>query len=219
MTLASVSADVALWCSVEREWMRALADLRIEEWHTADAIGRSPSSEFSSWKAGDFIKAFDRLASKALFQFRHAHLTANSCSIVMDDYHRFRRDHPDFKKKPEAICVDVCVGGVNYADVPMVGPDETVPFVGVFFDENERFERTIRRVWQDRKKSRRHNLSPNHHCQQRQLSIYPSRSDCRSDRLDGPSSQFTVPGGRQCCGCAEHAGFSLLVREALHEGL
>jgi hypothetical protein len=155
LTLASVSADVSLWCSVEREWVRGLTDLGIEEWHTADAIGRTKNTEFQSWTPDDSVRAFNRLASEALFPFRDAHLTAYSCSIVREDYNRFVVDYPDFNKEPEALCVDVCVGGVKYAIVPMAGPNEdrTIPFISVFFDEGERFERMIRRVWQERRRT------------------------------------------------------------------
>lgn len=150
ITLGSVAADVALWCSVEVEWVKALADLGIEEWHTKDAVGRSQGSEFAGWSDATLAAAIDRLC-QALWPFRRSNLVAYACCVPIDEYDRYRIDHPDFIKEPEAICVNVCVAGVDHIEVPMDG-DRTIPFIGVFFDEGERFMHTMHRVWQDQRR-------------------------------------------------------------------
>jgi len=146
MTLGGIAGPASIWCPVERNWIKALGELRIDEWHTVDAIART--GEFAGWTEKDISRAFAQLFN-VLSPFRFSGLTAYVCSVRLNDYDRLKDERKGDLKEPEAICVDFCVGGLQLAEVLHL------PFIQLFFDEDENFMNKISRVWQNAKKARR----------------------------------------------------------------
>ncbi|MGA2965104.1 MAG: DUF3800 domain-containing protein [Terriglobales bacterium] len=75
------------------------------------------------------------------------HLLARSCTVLLDDW-RLAKEKLPVLPSPEAMCVNFCVGGLY---LPKECVDEEKPVL-LFFDRNEKFMHTVRRVWERRKK-------------------------------------------------------------------
>jgi len=79
--------------------------------------------------------------------FRDRYLVAYSCSVLLSDWERARKQIPNLRL-PEEICVNFCVGGLG---LPPECRNEQKPLV-LRFDRDEKFMHKVNRVGLQEKK-------------------------------------------------------------------
>jgi hypothetical protein len=156
VTLSGFAASESVWKKFEIDWGKVLAKYGISSFHMSDAM--SLGGKFSRRHGWDEIKR-SRLIGELLevlgkLRFINkfaleSNLIASTCTVLMDDYRRAKKENPKLRT-PEAICVRFCVNQMPY-DIDIVSGGDRPQFV-LFFDRNEKFLHTIKRVWDRHKK-------------------------------------------------------------------
>jgi hypothetical protein len=142
MTLTGVIAQDVLWQRFALLWKDALVRNSVRCLHMSDLMaGRGEFECRRGWTdekrarfIGDLLNVFGYL--------RTTRLRAYSCTIVLDDYRRLKAEIPKLRK-PEDICVNFCVGGLQFAAEELVEPEP----IQLYFDRNERFINSLHQVW------------------------------------------------------------------------
>jgi hypothetical protein len=148
LTLSSIVGTEQLWSEFEPLWENALAINKVpirkcgvgRRFHMTDLFARS--GDYEGWDETRERKLLIDLFN-VLGKFRATRLRAYSCTVSMEDYRRAKLAIPNLRK-PEAICVNYCVGGVNYTQEELSSPHP----IELYFDSNEGFLHTINTIWQ-----------------------------------------------------------------------
>jgi len=136
LTLAGFAGPEGVWSLFREQWLTILSRHAVSKLHM-----RKLSQSF---RRGDenarrlVIDFFNVIGT-----FRQEHLTAYSCTILMEGYRGANRILKTLKPA-EAICVDFCVGGLYLTADDLAEPGPII----IHFDGNERFLRYIYRAWQ-----------------------------------------------------------------------
>ena len=158
LTLAGLGASDALWPQFEAGWAEALDHHGLKWWHSTDAMSLRVEAFLQVGAVGwDHVRATAALQdlSGLITDFWKAELIKDlreqdgpqilTCTVDLEGYRAARQQNP-WLRSAEAICVNVCVGGLviqRPGDVPMA----------LYFDQGERFMKEIEQVWRkDRKK-------------------------------------------------------------------
>jgi hypothetical protein len=142
LILAGVAAPENVWPLFEATWKETLDRHGVPYLHMKEAMFRK--KEYSSW---DEIKlnAFLGDVMLVLGNFVNKGLRVYSCCVIIKDYRKAQKEIPALrKKKIEAFCVDRCVGGLRPTAEDLEGDRP----IRIYFDQNERFIRTMLRVWE-----------------------------------------------------------------------
>jgi len=148
-TLTGIAAPESLWRKFEPLWLDALDRNEVpdHDFHMTDLM--SDHGGFKGW--GDDRKRRRLLTDlfNVLGQFRGLDFSAYSCTVVYDAYNIAKSKLPHLPK-PEAICVDYCVGGLQLTQEQL--QSEQRPIL-LYFDRNEACINTVKRVWQQKNKT------------------------------------------------------------------
>lgn len=139
LTLAGTAADAGIWPAFERVWGQIVNDLNAgKPIHAADLMRNGNSAGARVVNA-----CVDLLASLDADAY-----PMRCCSVNMTDFVRVQHARPALgRKKPAALCVDVCVGDLfNHLDIDWDEPG-TSPLIEIVFDRDEPFLHTIYRVF------------------------------------------------------------------------
>jgi hypothetical protein len=147
MTLTGVVAPETLWQRFVPLWEKALLRNSVQCLHMSDLMAaRGEFERERGWteeKRIQFIKDLFNIFG----EFRTTGLRAYSCTIVLDDYRRCKTEIPKLRK-PEDICVNFCVGGLQFTVEEL---SEEKPIL-LYFDRNEGFMNSIHQVWSKKRR-------------------------------------------------------------------
>lgn len=148
ITLSGIVGTEEIWAQFEPLWEEALSKNKVplrkdgcpgRRFHMTDLFARSRGYE--GWDAIKERNLFVDLFN-VLGKFRPASLRAYSCTVSMVDYRKAKLIIPNLRK-PEAICVNYCVGGMQFTSEELSSPHP----IELYFDCNEGFLHTINSVW------------------------------------------------------------------------
>lgn len=141
-TLTGVAASEELWPDFECRWIAALDQNEVpdRDFHMTDLM--SSNGRFKGWDETKQNKLLTDLFN-VLGHFAGRGLTVYSCTVIYDAYRTANRHIPALRR-PEAMCVDFCVGGLRLTQEQL--RSEPRPIL-LYFDRNETFLRHVDRVW------------------------------------------------------------------------
>jgi hypothetical protein len=141
LILAGVTAPENVWPLFEAAWKETLDRHSVPYLHMKEAM--QCKKIYSGWdeiKLSAFLGDF----MLVLGNFNKG-LRVYSCCVVIKDYQKARKEIPALrKKKIEAFCVDRCVGRLRPTAEDLEGDRP----ISIYFDQCERFIRTVLRVWE-----------------------------------------------------------------------
>lgn len=141
-TLACIVAPRPTWEVLNVQWAELMSRYGLRNFHATDwaSLGRA----FSRRKGWDETKGRQLHVDITclIAKFRQDRLHAYTCSILMEDYERAKRDDPELKS-PQSICVDFCIGGLQLTAEELAEPRP----VHVFFDRGEPYMHPIYQAW------------------------------------------------------------------------
>jgi len=151
LTLCGVAATESIWREFEAKWQDVLQAHLVKDnaLHMRDLMGLdgdfSRSEGWNSRRRESLV--IDLLNLVGSFRGPSHHLVAYSCTVLLKDWVLAKEALP---RLPDAhsICVNFCVGGLH---LPLDCSGEEQPIL-LYFDRNEKFMRTVRRVWERRRK-------------------------------------------------------------------
>jgi len=149
VTLTGIAASDVIWESFERIWGGVLKSYSVAALHMSKLMHfRGDFKVENGWNQRRRNQFLGELWN-VIGSFRMQHLVAYSCSVVMDDWSRAKRNLPSLTS-PESMCANFCVGGLH---LPIEYQEESKPVL-LYFDRNERFMHKVNRVWVRHKKRR-----------------------------------------------------------------
>ena len=149
LTLAGLVSSDAAWPDFEREWQQMLGWYGLRAFHTTDAM--SGGRAFKGW-GEEKIRTLVRQLLTIISKFYGRKMYFKSCTIQLEDYRRARREI-SYLDKAEAMCVDFCVGSGLPPDDS--NPGKEFQEIGLYFDMDEDFLKTIDPIWRQIRKRRR----------------------------------------------------------------
>lgn len=150
VTLTGVAASEELWAQFEPLWLNRLDRNKVidRDFHMADLMSRN--GNFKGWTISQRDALLIDLFS-VFGEFWTKKMSAYSCTV-------FFAAHLEAKKmiaslrKPEAICVDYCVGGLKLTADQLASEQQPIL---LYFDRGERFMHTVNCVWEQFRKNRK----------------------------------------------------------------
>jgi Protein of unknown function (DUF3800) len=149
-TLAGWAAPKHVWEQFSPLWEKALDDNGVTDrrFSMADLMGSY--GRFKGWDDQQKDQLLTALFN-VLAKFRPMGMSAYSCTVFFHAYDKAQAQVSKLRK-PEAICVNHCVGGLQLTDER---PEDESINLHLFFDQNERFLNTVNKVWLQTKKQQR----------------------------------------------------------------